>query len=351
VNARPLLDLIRLDGIVTATKNTGGHVMIRRRLIAAAAAATTLHSFSAAAAWPERPIRVIVPFAAGGNADTIARLLQPRLQERLGQPVVVENRPGAGGSVGAQAVSRAEPDGYTLLIGSNGPLSVNPVVQPRLSYDPTRDFAPIAMAMQVPHCLVVQPSSPYRSVADVASAARAQRDTLGIGTAGVASATHLSLEAFEAATGAPLLHVPYRGGGAAVPDFVAGNIPMLFTEFSTALPLHEAGQARILAVASESRLPALPDVPTMAEQGVPGFTAGSYVGLLATAGSPPEALNALAMAMAAILREPGFQARMTAMGGETASGRLATPSGFAAYIAEDLQRSQTAAEAAGIRQE
>jgi tripartite-type tricarboxylate transporter receptor subunit TctC len=323
----------------------------RRRLLAAAAATVTLCSFPAAAAWPERPIRVIVPFAAGGNADTIARLLQPRLQERLGQPVVVENRPGAGGSIGAQAVARADPDGYTLLIGSNGPLSVNPVVQARLPYDPTRDFAPVAMAMSVPHCLVVQTNSPYRSVADVVAAARAKPDTLGVGTAGVASATHLSLEAFKMASRAPLLHVPYRGGGAAVPDFVADNIPMLFTEFSTALPLHQAGQARILAVASASRLPALPDVPTMAEQGVPGFTAGSYVGLVATAGLPPEALNALARAMATTLQEPGFQERMKAMGGETASGRLATPAGFAAYIAEDLQRSRAAAEAAGIRAE
>jgi tripartite-type tricarboxylate transporter receptor subunit TctC len=323
----------------------------RRHLLAASATTAALRVLPAAAAWPDRPARVIVPFAAGGNADVIARLLQPRLQERLGQPVVVENRPGAGGSVGAQAVARAQPDGYTLLIGSNGPLSVNPVVQARLPYDATRDFAPVAMAMQVPHCLAVQPGSPYRNVADVVAAARAQPDTLGIGTAGVASATHLSLEAFKAASGAPLLHVPYRGGGAAVPDFVAGNIPMLFTEFSTALPLHRAGQARIIAVASAARLPALPDVPTMAEQGVPGFAAGSYVGLLATAGSPREALDRLAAAMTAIVQEPDFQERMAGMGGETASGALATPAGFTAYIAEDLRRSRIAAEAAGIRPE
>jgi tripartite-type tricarboxylate transporter receptor subunit TctC len=323
----------------------------RRRLLAVATGVAALRALPVAAAWPDRPVRVIVPFAAGGNADVIARLLQPRLQERLGQPVVVENRPGAGGSVGAQAVARAQPDGYTLLIGSNGPLSVNPVVQARLPYDATRDFAPVAMAMQVPHCLAVQPGSPYHDVADVVAAARARPDRLGIGTAGVASATHLSLEAFKAASGAPLLHVPYRGGGAAVPDFVAGNIPMLFTEFSTALPLHRAGQARIIAVASAARLPALPDVPTMAGQGVPGFTAGSYVGLLATAGSPREALDVLAAAMAAIVQEPGFRERMAGMGGETASGALVTPDGFTAFIAEDLRRSRIAAEAAGIRPE
>jgi tripartite-type tricarboxylate transporter receptor subunit TctC len=294
---------------------------------------------------------VIVPFAAGGNADTIARLLQPRLQERLGQPVVVENRPGAGGSVGAQVVARSPADGYTLLIGSNGPLSVNPVVQARLPYDAARDFAPVGMAMSVPHCLVVQTASAYRNVTDVATAARARPDTLGIGTAGVASATHLSLEAFKTAARAPLLHVPYRGGGAAVPDFIAGNIPMLFTEFSTALPLHRAGQGRIIAIASAARLAALPDVSTMIEQGVANFTAGSYVGLLATAGSPPEALRALGAAMAAIVQEADFQSRMAGMGGETASGALATPAGFAAYIAEDLARSRIAAQAAGIQPE
>ncbi|WP_439595393.1 Bug family tripartite tricarboxylate transporter substrate binding protein [Falsiroseomonas sp.] len=323
----------------------------RRTLLGAVAAGAALRSAPAFAAWPDRPIRVIVPFAAGGNADTIARLLQPLLQERLGQPVVVENRPGAGGSVGATAVARAQPDGYTLLIGSNGPLSVNPVVQARLPYDAAKDFAPVAMAMQVPHCLVVQANAPYRSVADVVTASRARPDALGVGTAGVASATHLSLEAFIAASGARLLHVPYRGGGAAVPDFIAGNIPLLFTEFSTALPLHRAGQGRIVAVASAARLPALPDVPTMDEQGVRGFTAGSYVGLLATGGAPAEALDKLGAAMAAIVQLPDFQARMTGMGGETAAGALATPAGFAAYIAQDLARSREAAQAAGIKPE
>jgi len=321
----------------------------RRALLGAAAA--LLATKPAFAAFPDRPIRVIVPFAPGGNADVVARLLQPRLQERLGQPVVVENRPGAGGSLGAQTVARSAPDGYTLLIGSNGPLSVNPVVQARLPYDAAKDFAPIGMAMQVPHCLVVQANAPQRRLAELVSASRARADGLGIGTAGVASATHLSMEAFAAASGARLLHVPYRGGGAAVPDFIAGNIPLLFTEFSTALPLHRAGQGRILAIASAARLPALPEVPTMIEEGTAGFLAGSYVGLLAPAGIPAEAMRALGGAMAAIVREEDFRARMAAMGGEVASDALATPAGFAALIAEDLQRSRVAAEKAGIRPE
>ena len=327
-------------------------MLSRRQGLAAGAALLAAGKARAQAAWPDRPIRVIVPFAAGGNADIIGRVLQPRLQERLGQPVVVENRPGAGGSIGAEAVARARPDGYTLLIGSNGPLSVNPVVQARLPYDAAKDFAPIAMAMQVPHCLVVQANAPYRTVAEVVAASRAAGgEGIGIGTAGVASATHLSLESFKAATGARLLHIPYRGGGAAVPDFIAGNLPMLFTEFSTALPLQRDGKARIIAVASAARLPALPDVPTMIEQGVADFTAGSYVGLLATAGTPPEAMRALGAAMAAIVAEPEFRSRMQGMGGEAASGALATPEGFATFIATDLTRSRAAARAADIKPE
>ncbi len=323
----------------------------RRHVLTAGAALLVAREAGAQTAWPDRPIRVIVPFAAGGNADTIARLLQPRLQEKLGQPVVVENRPGAGGGIGAAAVAQSRPDGYTLLIGSNGPLSVNPVVQTSLPYDAAKDFAPVAMAMQVPHCLVVQPSAPYRTVADVVTASKRTADGIGIGTAGVASATHLSLEAFKAETGANLLHVPYRGGGAAIPDFIAGNLPMLFTEFSTALPLHNDGKARIVAVASTARLGALPDVPTMIEQGVAGFTAASYVGLVATAGAPPEALRKLGEAMTAIVADPEFRRRMEAMGGEAASGALATPDGFARFISADLQRSRTIARAANIRVE
>ncbi|MBB5689897.1 tripartite tricarboxylate transporter substrate binding protein [Roseomonas alkaliterrae] len=323
--------------------------MISRRMaIAAAAGASLAGPARAQTAWPDRPLRVIVPFAAGGNADTIARILQPRLQDRLGQPVVVENRPGAGGSLGAETVARSRPDGYTLLIGSNGPLSVNPAVQARLPYDAERDFAPVAMAMQVPHCLMVQSAAPWRSVADVVAASRARPDALGAGTAGVASATHLSLEAFKAASGAQILHVPYRGGGAAVPDFVAGNVPLLFTEFSTALPLHRDGKGRIVAVASAARLAALREVPTMIEQGIAGFTAASYVGLVAPAGTPAEVLQKLGAAMAAIVADPDFRARMEAMGGEAAAGPLATPEGFAAFIREDLARSRSVVRTAGI---
>jgi tripartite-type tricarboxylate transporter receptor subunit TctC len=323
--------------------------MPRRRHILALAGASL--AGPALAAWPDRAIRVVVPYAAGGNVDTVARLMQPRLSERLGQPVVVENRTGAGGSIGAELVARARADGHSLLAGSNGPLTVNPVVQARLPYDPQRDFAPIGMAMQVPLALMVQNSLRIASIAALVAAARARPNEIGVGTAGVASSTHMALALFGAATGAALLHVPYRGGGAAMPDFLAGNVPAVFTELSTALPVHADGKGRIIGIAAAQRLPALPDIPTMIEQGVADFTAASYVGLLATAGTPEEAMRPLAQALAAEVANPEFARRIGEMGGEVATPALASPQGFAAFLREELARARRAAEIAGIRPE
>lgn len=326
-------------------------MMQRRHFLAATGAVAMVSARPVRAAWPDRPVRMIVPFAAGGNTDVVARILQQRLQEKFAQPFVVENRPGAGGSLGGEAVARARPDGYTLLVGSNGPLSVNPVVQARMPYDSQRDFAPIGLIMQVPHCLVVQPNAPFQNLADIITASRAQADALGVGTAGVASATHLALESFKVQSGARLLHVPYRGAGAALPDFLAGNLPMLFTELSTALQIANERKGRIIAVASTARLPALPDVPTIIEGGFPGFTAASYVGLLAPAGTPQDVMRPLSEALLAITAEPSFRQRMGALGGEAAGPNEATPAGFAELIRADIARSRRAAEAANIKAE
>ncbi|MBR0646481.1 Bug family tripartite tricarboxylate transporter substrate binding protein [Plastoroseomonas hellenica] len=320
----------------------------RRHLLALAGASL---ASPALAAWPERPIRVVVPYAAGGNVDTVARLMQPRLAERLGQPVVVENRTGAGGSIGAELVARARADGYSLLAGSNGPLTVNPVVQARLPYDPMRDFAPIGMAMQVPLALMVQTSLRIAGIAELVAAARARPNEIGVGTAGVASSTHMALALFGAATGAALLHVPYRGGGAALPDFLAGNVPAVFIELSTALPVHVDGKGRIIGIAAAHRLPALPDIPTMIEQGVADFVAASYVGLLATAGTPEDAMRPLTAALATEVANPEFARRIGEMGGEAATPELASPRGFADFLRAELTRTRRAAEIAGIRPE
>ncbi|MCX7962231.1 MAG: tripartite tricarboxylate transporter substrate binding protein, partial [Burkholderiales bacterium] len=261
----------------------------RRALLAAlgAGALAALAPRGVRAAYPERPIRIIVPFAPGGNADLMARLFAERMTETLGQPVVVENRAGGGGIVGAEAVARAPADGYTLLAGSNGPLTVNPLLQAKLGYEPLRDFAPIGLTSFVPHALVVNASVPARTLAELV--ALSQREQVGVGTAGVGTATHLTLARLNAQTGARLVHVPYRGGGALLPDLVSGTIQAAMTEFSSALPHHRSGKARFVALAAARRSPLAPEVPTMSEAGASGFVATSYVGLLAPAGTPPAA--------------------------------------------------------------
>jgi tripartite-type tricarboxylate transporter receptor subunit TctC len=301
----------------------------------------------ALAAYPERPIKLIVPFAPGGNADIVGRLVGEGMAQALGQAVVVENRTGAGGSVGAAEVARAAPDGYTLLSGSNGPLSVNPAVQEKLPYDPLKDFAPIGLTSLVSHALIVNAALPAKTLHDVIELSKRQQ--VGVGTSGVGSATHLTLERLNAQTGARLVHVPYRGGGALLPDLVAGTIQGAMTEVSSALPHHRSGKARFVAIASEKRLSLAPDVPTMIESGVPGFIAASYIGVLAPAGTPADVLSRLQAALAAALKAPKTLDRMRELGIEVASADLQTPAGFGAFIRRDYEGSQKAARLAGLR--
>jgi tripartite-type tricarboxylate transporter receptor subunit TctC len=323
----------------------------RRTLLKAAGslAVLALSPGAALAAYPERPIRLIVPFAPGGNADIMARLVGEGMAQALGQPVVVENRAGAGGSVGAEQVARAAPDGYTLLTGSNGPLTVNPFVQPKLGYDPLKDFAPIGLTSLVPHAIIVHASVPARTLAELIELSKRQQ--VGVGTAGIGSATHLTLERFNAQTGAKLLHVPYRGGGALLPDLVAGTIQGAMTEFSSALPHHRGGKARFVAVAAASRSALAPDVPTMIESGVADFTGASYIGILAPAGTPPDVLARLQAALAAALKAPKTLARMRELGAEVATPEQMTAAGFGAFIRQETERSREAARLAGLKKE
>ena len=321
----------------------------RRDLLLAAGAAPllALAPRAARAAYPERPIRLVVPFAPGGNADIVGRLVGERMGEALGQPVVVENRAGAGGAIGAEYVARAAPDGYTLFVGSNGPLTVNPFVQAKLAYDPLKDFAPIGLTSLVPHAIIVNAAVPAKTLPELVALSKQQQ--VGVGTAGVGSATHLTLARFNAASGAQLVHVPYKGGGALLPDLVAGNIQGAMTEFSSALPHHRSGKARFVAVAADKRSPLAPDVPTMDEGGVKGFTAASYIGILAPAGTPAEVVAALQAALAKALASPAVLGRMRELGVEVASPELMTPAGFGAFIRQDYERSREAAQLAGIK--
>ena len=220
--------------------------------------AVTLLPRSAFAAYPDRPIHLIVPFAPGGNADIVGRIVGERISNALGQPVVVDNRGGAGGGIGAEFVARATPDGYTLFVGSNGPLTVNPFVQAQLTYDPLKDFAPVALTSYVPHCIILNNKVEAKTLQDLIALSKKQ--PINIATSGVGSATHMTLERFKAATGANITHIPYSSGGALMPDLMGGNIQAAMTEFSTALPLHKGGKARIVAVASAQRSKLAPDI-------------------------------------------------------------------------------------------
>jgi tripartite-type tricarboxylate transporter receptor subunit TctC len=309
--------------------------------------ALMLLSRKAFAKYPDRPIRLIVPFAAGGNADIVGRLVGERISSALGQPVVVDNRGGAGGSIGAEAVARATPDGYTLLVGSNGPLTVNPFVQAKLGYDPMKDFAPVALTSYVPHVIILSNKVEVKNIADLV--AMSKKAQVNIATSGVGSATHMTLERFKAASGANVVHVPYRSGGALMPDLIGGNIQAAMTEFSTALPLHKGGQAHIIAVAANARSKLAPDIPTFIESGVKGFTAQSYIGILAPTGTPAPVIAALQKAIAGGLVSGPTPDKLRDMGSEIATAEQMTPDGFARFVHADFENMREAAKLAGIK--
>ena len=304
----------------------------------------------AQAAFPDRPVRIIVPFAAGTSSDFQARMIGERMAPVLRQPVIVENRAGAGGVVGADAVAKAAPDGHTLLLGSNGPLTNAPVLQARLPYDPDRDFAAVAMISRSPVTLSVRADSPFRTVADVLAAARAKPGDLSIGSSGQGSATHFLIEQVMAAAGIRLTHVPYRGSSQSVPDLIAGNIPLVMAEISTILPLWQSGRARILAMSSAGRMPIAPEIPTLIEQGL-NLTGGSWAGLVTAAGAPPEAVAALSAAVQAGLREPAYRARQAELGAEIVAEAEQNPAGFAAWLRRERAEIRTIADRAGIKPE
>src|ERR1700688_3146137 len=304
----------------------------RRTLIASlglGTAATLLPRF-AFAAYPERPIRLIVPFVAGGNADIVGRIVGERISNALDQPVLVDNRGGAGGSIGAEAVARAEPDGYTLLVRSNGPLTVNPFVQAKLGYDPLQDFATVALTSYVPHTIILSNKVDAKRLPDLI--ALSKKEQISIATSGVGSATHMTLERFKAATGANVVHIPYRSGGALMPDLIGGSIQAAMTEFSTALPLHKGGQAHMVAITAAQRSKLAPDIPTFIETGVKDFTAASYIGILAPAATPATIIAQLQKAVADGLTGGPASDKLRGMGSEIATPEEMTPKGFAKFI-------------------
>ena len=309
--------------------------------------AWTLLGRHAHAAYPESPVHFIVPFAAGGNADVVGRVIADVVSSALKQPAVIDNRPGAGGAIGAQFAARAKADGYTMMIASNGPMTVNPFVNAKLGYEPLKDFAPVALTSYVPHVLTVSEASGIKSMADLI--AKARTNFLNIGTSGVGSATHMTLARFEHAIGAKITHVPYRGGGQLLPDVMSGAIHGAMTELSNVVQLHQAKQVRIIGAASRTRPALTSDVATFEESGVKGFRAHSYVGVVAPAKTPVEVIEAIASA----IRE-GFMAgkpavtTLTGQGSDIAKPEEMTPAGFSAYLRREYAEMAEAARIAGI---
>jgi tripartite-type tricarboxylate transporter receptor subunit TctC len=331
-------------------------MILSRRIVLTAMAATTALAAAALAlaptqamaqGYPDHAIKLVVPFAAGGNADINGRIVADIVYKALGQPVVVENVAGAGGGTGAERVARAAPDGYTLLIGSNGPLTVNPFVNAKITYDSLKDFAPVALVSYVPHVLIVTNKLEVKSVADLL--ALAKKRPLNIATSGVGSATHMTLERFKQATGADITHVPYKSGGSLLPDVINGSVDGAMTELSTAVEQHKGGKAFIIGVAGTGRSALGPDIPTFHEQGVKGFVARSFIGALAPAGTPAEVLGKLQKAIAEGLA-PGKEMalKLVATGSELASAEQMTPAGFAEFIKGDYEDMRTAAQRAGL---
>lgn len=296
----------------------------------------------------ERPLRIIVPFAAGTSSDVQARLLGTNLAPLLGQPVLVENRAGGGGTVGAEAVARAT-DGHTLLLGSNGPLVNNPVLQAQLPYRSPEDFSTIGLVSRSPLTLTVRAESPIRDLAGYLTAARA--GGLSIGSSGQGSATHFLIEQFSAAAGVRLVHVPYRGSSLSVPDTLAGNVASVMGEISTVFPLWRDGRLRVLATTGPRRSVLMPEVPTLIEHGFAGLTGGSWAALVGPAGMPVAVREAVAAALLRVMEAPAYLERQRELGADVAAPEERGPAALAAFWVAEMARTRETARVAGIRGE
>ena len=302
---------------------------------------------SAFAQYPSQPIRLIVPWPPGGGVDTSARIISVPLSARLGQNIVIDNRPGAAGNIGTEQASKAKPDGYTLVMGSISPNAINPHLYARLGFDPLKDFAPIALVASVPSVLVVTGNSPINSVKDLLAMAKAKGKNANYGSGGVGTSQHLSTELFKRATQTEFLHVPYKGTAPAEIGLMAGEVDMLL-DTTACLPFVTTGRMKALAIAAKTRILALPNVPTLDEAGVPNVYAGSWYGLMAPAGTPRDIVERLNREVNSILQTPEMGKRMLEFGAESGSG---SADAFTQFVASEIARYADIVKLAGIKLE
>jgi len=315
-------------------------------VLAVCACAVSSAWAQAAPEWrPTKPVRIVVPIIGSTN-DVLARLIAPKLQEALGQPFVVENKPGAGGNIGAYEVSRAAPDGHTLLIGYNGPLAINVTLFDKMPFDPQKDLAPITLAVKSPQFLVVSPDSGFTDIKDFLAKVKADPKKYSYGSVAVGSASHLTMEMMKSAAHFQMTHVPYRGAGPAVTDLIAGNIHAGFFVPGNVQGFVKEGRLKLLASTGPQRFPSTPEVPTLAESGLRNFEATSWIGLLAPARTPPQIINTYHQAMVRILHSPDISKRLQDMEFETVAG---TPKQFSDWIGTEIGRWGSVIKATGAK--
>ena len=312
--------------------------------IVATAIAAPLTFAQGAANYPAKPVRLVVPFPAGGTTDILARAVAQRLSEAWGQQVIVDNRPGAGGNIGSDLVAKAKPDGYTLLMGTVGTHAINPSLYRNMPYDHVKDFAPVILVAGVPNVLVVNPSLPVHSVPELIAYAKANPGKLNFASSGNGTSIHLSGELFKAMTGVEMTHVPYKGSAPALTDLIGGQVQLMFDNLPSSLPFIKAGKLRALAVTSGARAAALPDLPTLAESGLPGFEASSWFGVLAPAGTSRDIVAKLNGAIAGWLASPEAKEKLLAQGAIAAGG---TPEDFARHIGAETSKWAKVVKASG----
>ncbi|HVF63325.1 MAG TPA: tripartite tricarboxylate transporter substrate binding protein [Casimicrobiaceae bacterium] len=309
------------------------------------ALAIAAHAPSYAQPYPAKPIKLVVPYPPGGSADILGRALGQKLADQLGQPVVIENRPGAGTAVGTEFVARSAPDGYTLLLGTVSSHAMNPAIA-KLAYDPIKDFAPIAPVATIPFVLVVHPSVPAQSVKEFVDYAKERPGKINYSSAGGGTSNHLAGELFNLSAGVNLTHVPYKGSAPALQDLIAGHVQAMFDLVSTALPRIQAGNVKPIAVTSDARLKSLPNVPTLKESGYPNYEVSAWFGLFAPAGTPNAIVSRLSDETAKAIASAELKDKLGPLGMETMQG---SPQSFAGLVASDFDKWRGVAKTANIK--
>jgi tripartite-type tricarboxylate transporter receptor subunit TctC len=318
--------------------------ILQRILLGALVAASA--AYASAQTYPSKAIRLVVPFPPGGTTDILAREVGQRLTEVFGQPVVIDNRPGAAGNIGSDIVAKSAPDGYTLLLCTVSSHAINPGLYSKLPYDHIKDFAPVILVARVPNVLVVNPDVPVNTVADLVKLAKERPGQINFASSGSGTSIHLSGELFKTMAGVDMVHVPYKGSAPALTDLIGGQVQIMFDNLPSSLPQIKAGKLRAIAVTSAQRAPALPNVPTIAESGLPGFEATSWFGVLAPAGTPPAIITRLNAEIDKWLQSPEAKEKLLAQGAAAAGG---TPEQFATYIRSETEKWAKVIKASGAK--